>query len=70
MIRVEFVVVVLAKIVKMYTDSSTSPLDVMFSILFLSIKYIELDVDNLHTEVNLAAKVAKPVTINMGCADR
>ncbi|KAK2033499.1 hypothetical protein LX32DRAFT_522851, partial [Colletotrichum zoysiae] len=46
--------------------SSTPPADVYLRVPELSVGRIELDVDNLSAEVNLAAEVAKLVTINAG----
>ncbi|KAK1966176.1 hypothetical protein LY78DRAFT_537994, partial [Colletotrichum sublineola] len=46
--------------------SSTPPADVYLKVPELSVGRIELDVDNLNAEVNLAAEVAKLVTINAG----
>ncbi|KAH9229475.1 hypothetical protein K456DRAFT_56363 [Colletotrichum gloeosporioides 23] len=46
--------------------SSTPPADVYLKVPELSVGRIELDVDNLNAEINLAAEVAKLVTINAG----
>ncbi|GKT52805.1 hypothetical protein ColTof4_13217 [Colletotrichum tofieldiae] len=46
--------------------SSTPPADVYLKVPELSVGRIELDVDNLSAEVNLAAEIAKLVTINAG----
>ncbi|TEA19617.1 hypothetical protein C8034_v009324 [Colletotrichum sidae] len=46
--------------------SSTPPADVHLKVPELSVGRIELDVDNLNAEINLAAEVAKLVTINAG----
>ncbi|TQN69485.1 hypothetical protein CSHISOI_05999 [Colletotrichum shisoi] len=46
--------------------SSTAPPDVHLKVPELSVGRIELDVDNLSAEVNLAAEIAKLVTINAG----
>ncbi|KAJ0162469.1 hypothetical protein CTA2_4502 [Colletotrichum tanaceti] len=46
--------------------SSTAPPDVYLKVPELSVGRIELDVDNLSAEVNLAADIAKLVTINAG----
>ncbi|KAF6812074.1 hypothetical protein CSOJ01_05355 [Colletotrichum sojae] len=46
--------------------TSTPPADVHLKVPELSVGRIELDVDNLNAEINLAAEVAKLVTINAG----
>ncbi|KAL0932316.1 uncharacterized protein CTRU02_213269 [Colletotrichum truncatum] len=46
--------------------TSTPPADVYLKVPELSVGRIELDVDNLNAEVNLAAEIAKLVTINAG----
>ncbi|KAH8201337.1 hypothetical protein TruAng_004505 [Truncatella angustata] len=48
------------------TSSSTNPPDVLLRIPQLSVDRIELDVDNLQAEINLAAQVAGLVEINAG----
>jgi hypothetical protein len=48
------------------SPSSTSPPDVLLRVPNLSVQRIELDVDNLQAEVNLAAEIAKLVTLNVG----
>ncbi|KAK3357814.1 hypothetical protein B0T25DRAFT_589982 [Lasiosphaeria hispida] len=46
--------------------SSTNPPDVLLRVPELRVGRIELDVDNLRAEVNLAAEIANLVTINAG----
>ncbi|KAK1727046.1 uncharacterized protein BDZ83DRAFT_614013 [Colletotrichum acutatum] len=48
------------------SSTTTPPADVYLKVPELSVGRIELDVDNLSAEVNLAAEVAKLVTINAG----
>lgn len=48
------------------SSSTTSPPDVLLRVPNLSVGRIELDVDNLSAEINLAAEVASLVTINAG----
>ncbi|KAH8653845.1 hypothetical protein BX600DRAFT_86718 [Xylariales sp. PMI_506] len=48
------------------STSSTSPPDVYLNVPQLSVDRIELDVDNLQAEINLAAQVAGLVEINAG----
>ncbi|KAH6683067.1 hypothetical protein B0J14DRAFT_575009 [Halenospora varia] len=47
-------------------SSGSTPPDVYLNIPTLSVKRIELDVDNLQANLNLNAEVAKLVTINAG----
>ena len=49
-----------------YVPWGSTPADVMLKIPNLSVGRIELDVDNLQAEVNLAAEVAGLVSINAG----
>ncbi|KAI0127371.1 hypothetical protein BJ170DRAFT_625136 [Xylariales sp. AK1849] len=48
------------------TTSTTNPPDVLLRVPQLSVGRIELDVDNLQAELNLAATVASLVEINVG----
>ncbi|KAH8898312.1 hypothetical protein GQ53DRAFT_415772 [Thozetella sp. PMI_491] len=50
------------------SPSSSTPPDVLLRVPNLSVGRIELDVDNLQAEVNLAAQVANLVSINAGVA--
>jgi len=49
-----------------YAPWGSTPADVMLKVPNLSIGRIELDVDNLQAEVNLAAEIANLVSINAG----
>lgn len=50
------------------TASTSTPPDVLLNVPNLSVGRIELDVDNLQADINLAANVAGLVSVNAGVA--